>query len=57
MPVTHRYAVVCLACDGGPLLTDQLAELARDTDPQQLPDVLTSELTRIEWRGTENASR
>ena len=44
------YAVACLACGDGPLLTGELAELARDTEPQQLPELVTSELTRAGWR-------
>lgn len=42
--------MACLACGDGPLLTGRLAELARDTDPQLLPDVVTSELVRAGWR-------
>ncbi|WP_344116866.1 recombinase family protein [Kribbella alba] len=49
------YAVACLACGDGPLLTGQLAELARDTEPQQLPDVVTGELTRAGWRWTQTS--
>jgi hypothetical protein len=46
------YAVACLACGDGPLLTGALAELARNTQPQQLPDLVTSELTHTGWRWT-----
>ena len=41
------YAVACLACGDGPLLT---GGLDHDTDPQELPDVVISELTRAGWR-------
>lgn len=43
------YAVACLACGDGPLLAGELAELA-DSGPQQLPTIVTSELTRTGWR-------
>jgi hypothetical protein len=46
------YAIACLACDDGPLLTGQLAKLARGSDPQQLPTTVTNELTRTGWRWT-----
>ncbi|MGW3099853.1 hypothetical protein ACWDCC_41150 [Streptomyces sp. NPDC001102] len=39
------YAVACFGCGDGPLLTRQLAELVRDSDPQQLLDLVTGELT------------
>ena len=44
------YALACLACGDGPLLTGSLAELARDTDPQQLPAVVTDQLTASGWQ-------
>jgi DNA invertase Pin-like site-specific DNA recombinase len=44
------YAVACLACGDGPLLTGRLAELARDTEPQQLPAVVTDQLSASGWQ-------
>ncbi len=44
------YAMACLSCGDGPLLTGTLAELTRDTDPQQLPAVVTEQLTANEWQ-------
>jgi hypothetical protein len=44
------YAIACLACGDGPLLTGQFAEAARDTDPQGLPAVVTDQLTASGWR-------
>jgi hypothetical protein len=46
------YAVACLACGDGPLLARELADFARDTDPAQLPTIVTTELTRTGWRWT-----
>jgi DNA invertase Pin-like site-specific DNA recombinase len=44
------YALACLACGDGPLLTGQLAEVARDTEPQELPAVVISQLTAAGWQ-------
>ncbi|HEY0616397.1 MAG TPA: recombinase family protein [Kribbella sp.] len=44
------YALACLACGDGPLLTGELAELARDTEPQELPAVVTNQLTATGWQ-------
>jgi DNA invertase Pin-like site-specific DNA recombinase len=46
------YAMACLACGDGPLLTGHLADLARDTDPQALPAVVTDQLTADGWQWT-----
>jgi DNA invertase Pin-like site-specific DNA recombinase len=47
------HAVSCLTCGDGPLLTGELAELAHNTDPRQLPELVTTELTRSGWRWTQ----
>lgn len=44
------HAIACLACGDGPLLTGRLAELTRDADPQQLPDVVIDQLTASGWQ-------
>ncbi|MFF1818410.1 recombinase family protein [Kribbella sp. NPDC058245] len=49
------YAVACLACGDGPLLTGELADVARDTDPQELPEVVVSELIRTGRCWTETS--
>lgn len=46
------YAMACLACGDGPLLTGQLAEIARDTGPQQLPAVVTDQFAAAGWQWT-----
>jgi DNA invertase Pin-like site-specific DNA recombinase len=44
------YALACLACGDGPLLTGQLAEVTHDTELQELPAVVTSQLTASGWQ-------
>ncbi|MGW5190703.1 hypothetical protein ACWEOO_15700 [Kribbella sp. NPDC004138] len=44
--------MACLACGDGPLLTGQLAEIARDIGPQQLPAVITDQLAAAGWQWT-----
>ncbi|GAA1582151.1 hypothetical protein GCM10009789_39870 [Kribbella sancticallisti] len=44
------HAIACLTCGDGLLLTGELAELARDTDPQQLPGVVTDRLATSGWQ-------
>ncbi|MGC4939830.1 recombinase family protein [Kribbella sp. DT2] len=46
------YAMACLACGDGPLLTGPLADVARDTDPQRLPAVVADQLTAAGWQWT-----
>ncbi|MEV6415353.1 hypothetical protein [Kribbella sp. NPDC051718] len=50
------YAMACLACGDGPLLAGELAELARDADPQQLPAVVTEQLIADEWQWATTSS-
>lgn len=50
------YAVACLACGDGPLLTGDLADLARDADPQQLPPAVTERLTAEGWHWATTSS-
>jgi hypothetical protein len=46
------YAVACLACGDGPILSGRLAQAVIDADPQQLPQAVVDELIRTGWHWT-----
>ncbi|MFG1626255.1 helix-turn-helix domain-containing protein [Kribbella sp. NPDC049227] len=50
------YAIACLACGDGPLLTGELVELARETEPQRPPETVVDQLTATGWRWATTTS-